>query len=205
MQDDEIVVSEVHVDSDNIVKNENDPLLDLMPEALRSRLQDHCPATTLPTVGLQVWKAALVMSDFLLHRGRELLRGKGVVELGSGAGLCGIVAAAFADYVFCTDAWEEVLHLCQRNLGQNEDFYDALDCEAVSDEGQVFRLDKGTAGNADHERHLCMWGSCVLVAVVYDDCLTDCLFGLLLETVTKGSPDGLHCFGEKGEFYPRGP
>lgn len=170
MQDDEIVVSEVHVDSDNIVKNENDPLLDLMPEALRSRLQvaqsrlpvqlgtvtevvnpgrltvdedgdlelcrarrsaqillDHCPATTLPTVGLQVWKAALVMSDFLLHRGRELLRGKGVVELGSGAGLCGIVAAAFADYVFCTDAWEEVLHLCQRNLGQNEDFYDALD------------------------------------------------------------------------------
>lgn len=32
-----------------------------------------------------------------------------------------------------------------------------------------------------------MWGSCVLVAVVYDDCLTDCLFGLLLETVTRGS------------------
>lgn len=170
MQEDEIVVSEVHVDSDNIVRNENDPLLDLMPEALRSRLQvaqsrlhvkldtdtkvvdpgcltldedgdlelsrarrsaqvllDHCPATTLPTVGLQVWKAALVMSDFLLHRGRELLRGIGVVELGSGVGLCGIMAAAFADYVFCTDVGDEVLHLCRRNLDQNEGFYEALD------------------------------------------------------------------------------
>uniref|UniRef100_A0A224Z133 Protein containing Methyltransf 16 domain n=1 Tax=Rhipicephalus zambeziensis TaxID=60191 RepID=A0A224Z133_9ACAR len=169
MQEDEIVVSEVHVDSDNIVKNEDDPLLEMMPAALRSRLQvaqsrlhvkldtdvkvvdpgcltldkdgdlelsrarrsaqvliDHCPATTLPTVGLQVWKAALVMSDFLLQRGREILRGKGIVELGSGVGLCGIVAAAFADYVYCTDVGEEVLHLCRRNLDQNEDFYDAL-------------------------------------------------------------------------------
>ncbi|KAL1427262.1 hypothetical protein MTO96_017554 [Rhipicephalus appendiculatus] len=148
MQEDEIVVSEVHVDSDNIVKNENDPLLEMMPAALRSRLQvaqsrlhvkldtdvnmvdpgcltldedgdlelsrarrsaqvliDHCPATTLPTVGLQVWKAALVMSDFLLQRGREILRGKGIIELGSGVGLCGIVAAAFADLRLLHRCW----------------------------------------------------------------------------------------------------
>lgn len=190
MHENEIVVSEVHIDSDNIVKSEDDPLLKLMPEALRGRkallaqsrllvsweddtelqvadpgcltldddgdldltrtrrsaqiLLDHCPATTLPTVGLQVWKAALVMSDFLLHRGKELLQGKGVVEFGSGAGLCGVVAAAFAHYVICTDAWEEVLHLCCRNLKQNEAFYEALDVKPAPAKVKCLDWTKGT-------------------------------------------------------------
>ncbi|XP_075557436.1 methyltransferase-like protein 22 isoform X1 [Dermacentor variabilis] len=240
MQDDEIVVSEVHVDSDNIVKNDNDPLLDLMPEALRRRLQvtqsrlpvkwdvdikvvdpghltldedgdlelsragrstqvllDHCPATTLPTVGLQVWKAALVMSDFLLYRGRELLQGKGVVELGSGVGLCGIVAAAFADYVFCTDAWDEVLHLCQRNLDQNEDFYDALDMRQCPTRVRCLDWTKGLpqmqtpegafAWSAEDSDDFEKAGIFLAADVVYDDRLTDCLFELLLKTVTRGN------------------
>nr|XP_037286980.1 methyltransferase-like protein 22 [Rhipicephalus microplus] len=240
MQEDEIVVSEVHVDSDNIVKNENDPLLEMMPAALKSRLQvaqsrlhvkldtnvesvkpgcltldedgdlelsrartsarvllDHCPATTLPTVGLQVWKAALVMSDFLLYHGRELLQGKGVVELGSGVGLCGIVAAAFADYVFCTDVGEEVLHLCRRNLYQNEDFYDTLAVRQCPTKVRCLDWTKGppemqtvtgafawSAKDLDEFRK----AEVILAAdVVYDDCLTDCLFELVLKTVTRGS------------------
>lgn len=189
MQENEIVVSEVHIDSDNIEKGEDDPLLKLMPEALRSRLKvaqsrlqvnwednaasqvvdpgcltldedgdldltrtrrtaqillDHCLASTLPTVGLQVWKAALVMSDFLLHRGKELLQGKGVVEFGSGAGLCGVVAAAFARYVICTDVCEEVLHLCCRNLKQNEALYEALDVTPAPAKVKYLDWTKGT-------------------------------------------------------------
>ncbi|XP_077526766.1 methyltransferase-like protein 22 [Haemaphysalis longicornis] len=241
MHEHEIVVSEVHIDSDNIVKSEDDPLLKLMPETLRSRLQvaqsrlqvsweddvelcqvadpscltldedgdldltrtrrtaqillDHCPASTLPTVGLQVWKAALVMSDFLLHRGRELLRGKGVVEFGSGAGLCGVVAAAFADYVICTDAWEEVLHLCGRNLKQNEAFYEALDVKPAPAKVRCLDWTKGlpetqtatgSFGWSASERDEFLKAEVFLAAdVVYDDGLTDGLFELLLKGVTR--------------------
>ncbi|XP_077489868.1 methyltransferase-like protein 22 isoform X2 [Amblyomma americanum] len=238
MQDDEIVVSEVHVDSDNIDKSSNDPLLNLVPEALKSQLLvaqsrlhvkwdthvevanpgclaldedgdldvtrirrsteillDHCPATTLPTVGLQVWKAALVMSDFLLHNGRELLRGKGVVELGGGIGLCGVVAAAFADFVLCTDALEEVLHLCRRNLEQNQAFYDALNVKPCS--ARVRCLDwrhglpemqiaTGCSGWSAEDVEDFQKADIFLAAdVVYDDHLTDCLFELLLKAVTR--------------------
>ncbi|XP_075557439.1 methyltransferase-like protein 22 isoform X4 [Dermacentor variabilis] len=159
--------------------------------------KDHCPATTLPTVGLQVWKAALVMSDFLLYRGRELLQGKGVVELGSGVGLCGIVAAAFADYVFCTDAWDEVLHLCQRNLDQNEDFYDALDMRQCPTRVRCLDWTKGLpqmqtpegafAWSAEDSDDFEKAGIFLAADVVYDDRLTDCLFELLLKTVTRGN------------------
>lgn len=50
----------------------------------------------------QVWKASLLLSDYLLHHGSELLRDTAVLELGCGAGLCGVVAAAFASWVCCT-------------------------------------------------------------------------------------------------------
>ncbi|XP_037523217.1 methyltransferase-like protein 22 [Rhipicephalus sanguineus] len=169
------------------------------PEARRSAqvLLDHCPATTLPTVGLQVWKAALVMSDFLLHRGRELLRGIGVVELGSGVGLCGIVAAAFADYVFCTDVGEEVLHLCRRNLDQNEGFYEALDVRQCPTRVRCLDWTKGPPEMQTTEGAFA-WSAedlddfhkaeiFLAADVVYDDRLTDCLFELLLKTVARGN------------------
>ncbi|KAH9365425.1 hypothetical protein HPB48_003215 [Haemaphysalis longicornis] len=142
-----------------------------------------------------VWKAALVMSDFLLHRGRELLRGKGVVEFGSGAGLCGVVAAAFADYVICTDAWEEVLHLCGRNLKQNEAFYEALDVKPAPAKVRCLDWTKGlpetqtatgSFGWSASERDEFLKAEVFLAAdVVYDDGLTDCLFELLLKGVTR--------------------
>ncbi|KAL1427261.1 hypothetical protein MTO96_017553 [Rhipicephalus appendiculatus] len=36
--------------------------------------------------------------------------------------------------------------------------------------------------------------------VVYDDRLTDCLFELVLKTVTKGQPDGLRCSGKREDL-----
>uniref|UniRef100_A0A023GHT9 Methyltransferase-like protein 22 n=1 Tax=Amblyomma triste TaxID=251400 RepID=A0A023GHT9_AMBTT len=155
-------------------------------------LLDHCPATTLPTVGLQVWKAALLMSDFLLHCGKEVLRGKGVVELGSGAGLCGVVAAAFADSVVCTDAWQEVLHLCRRNLEQNEAFYDALNVKPCSTRVRCLDWRRGlpetltaTGWSAEDVEDFRKADIFLAADVVYDDHLTDCLFELLLKAVTR--------------------
>lgn len=53
-------------------------------------------------VGLQVWRGALALADFVLDKGQELLLGATVLELGSGTGLTSIVASMFAKEVICT-------------------------------------------------------------------------------------------------------
>ncbi len=59
-------------------------------------------STTLQEVGLQVWRGALIMADYLLHISSEL-RGSTVLELGAGSGLVSIVAALLsAETVICT-------------------------------------------------------------------------------------------------------
>ncbi|EEC15474.1 conserved hypothetical protein [Ixodes scapularis] len=242
MQDGEVVVSEVHVDSDNMLMPD-DPLLRLVPATLRKRLQvgrsrllvdwfafgkdveeecggdlaldddgdlavsrprrrvtlqiDHFLSSTLEGVGLQVWKASLLLSDFLLDRGFEVLGSRGCLELGCGAGLCGLVAAAFADWVYCTDARDEVLALCQRNLNSNEAFYDALGADDQQPRAHVRRLDwahgpplKGeppvgpwdwTSQDLDNLSRVRVF---LAADVVYDDSLTDHLFDLLCRLAT---------------------
>ncbi len=65
---------------------------------------EHAMSTTLPNVGLQVWRGALLMSDYLLTHS-EIVDGAIVLELGAGTGLVSLVAAMFAAQVFCTGQW----------------------------------------------------------------------------------------------------
>lgn len=169
MQETEVVLSEIHINSDNVaIPNDQLPpeqrAFGIPRKVVRSRFRfrlpvlkdcrketaadgveldedgdvlvsrqhdtesyitiDHHLATPLKSVGLQVWKGALLLADFLLDSGDSLLRGKGVLELGGGTGLCSIVAAMFADVVYCTDRGNDVLSLCRRNLFQNDHLYD---------------------------------------------------------------------------------
>ena len=48
-----------------------------------------------------MWQGALLLCDFVCERSSEF-RGQCVVDLGAGTGLTSIVAAMFADHVFCT-------------------------------------------------------------------------------------------------------
>lgn len=52
-------------------------------------------------MGLQVWRGALLLADWLLHHCDTLPRGKKVLELGSGVGLTSIVASMYSPVV-CT-------------------------------------------------------------------------------------------------------
>ena len=63
----------------------------------------HSITSTLPDVGLQVWKSELVLSDFVLHN-MSLLTGVVCLELGAGTGLLGILLARVANAVFLTGA-----------------------------------------------------------------------------------------------------
>ncbi|KAH7283227.1 hypothetical protein KP509_35G066600 [Ceratopteris richardii] len=78
----------------------------------------HHVKTTLSRVGLQIWKASLLLGDFLLHKIQTTDELAGVVgiELGAGTGILGILLAAKARVVFLTDLDTEVLDNCLRNV-----------------------------------------------------------------------------------------
>lgn len=78
---------------------------DLIVERKRSATIQiaHHDSTELALVGLQVWRGALLLADFLLYN-RFKFADKCILELGSGCGLTSIAASIFSETdVICTD------------------------------------------------------------------------------------------------------
>ncbi|KAJ3743364.1 putative methyltransferase-domain-containing protein [Lentinula detonsa] len=72
-----------------------------------------------PGCGGIVWPAGQILSSYLIKRGSELLQGRRVVELGSGTGLVGLIAAKLgAGRVWITDQ-APLLDIMQQNLSLN--------------------------------------------------------------------------------------
>ncbi|KAL4859497.1 Methyltransferase-like protein 22 [Chlorella vulgaris] len=81
----------------------------------------HSMATPLSHVGLQVWRGALLLADYVLHPGTSpSLAGCSVLELGAGPGLAGLVLAKLARLVFLTDVGAEVLANTHQNAAINQ-------------------------------------------------------------------------------------
>lgn len=70
---------------------------------------EHSTSTDLTLVGLQVWRGALLLADYIFHN-RKQFNGKNVAELGSGVGLTGIAAAMYSQKVICTG--KHFVHQC---------------------------------------------------------------------------------------------
>lgn len=111
-------------------------------------------------VPLVVWRAAEAFGLEISSARAEELRGKRVIELGSGTGLCGLLAAKISqEFVLLTDG--------------NEDSLEALE-ESIELNGMQGRVDS----------HVCEWGSlphlaqikskfgdfdvCIATDVIYD-------------------------------------
>jgi len=111
---------EIKYDSDGDVdvprrksnKNSSDIKLDII----------HSLETPLDSVGLQVWRGSLLLSDFIIHNRDNIFRNQNIIEIGSGCGLCSILAAASCsnDAIFVTDYDENILRNCARNIKKNE-------------------------------------------------------------------------------------
>lgn len=72
--------------------------------------------------GLRTWEAALRLGTYLCsEEGRELVRGKTVLELGAGAGFLSILCAEYleARYVLATDGSEMMVDVLQSNISLN--------------------------------------------------------------------------------------
>ena len=95
---------------------------------------DHCMATPLMDVGLQVWQGSLLMCDFILHHGDEF-KGHVALELGGGLGLSSIAMGMFARTVFCTDVGDSVLARCKQNIDTNRHLLgdSTTECDSTSE------------------------------------------------------------------------
>ena len=63
---------------------------------------EHSQATSVDLVGLQVWRGALLLADFILAR-PDLVRDRRVLELAAGTGVTSVTAGMFASAVTATD------------------------------------------------------------------------------------------------------
>ncbi|XP_061702551.1 methyltransferase-like protein 22 isoform X2 [Syngnathoides biaculeatus] len=98
---------------------QNEENTDEADECLTNTVQiEHTMATPLEDVGKQVWRGALLLSDFILSQ-PLMFKGATVVELGGGGGLTSIIMATLAKRVYCTDVGEDLLNMCQRNVTLN--------------------------------------------------------------------------------------
>jgi len=68
--------------------------------------------------GTTVWDAALVLADYLFAH-RQVVQGKTVLELGSGTGACGLVAAAVGAVSVCLTDLPYLIPLLEENIRLN--------------------------------------------------------------------------------------
>ncbi|KAI4471535.1 methyltransferase-related [Holotrichia oblita] len=81
---------------------------------------EHSTNTSLNLVGLQIWRGALLLADWLICNSKKFEDESKILELGSGVGLTSIVASMFKS-VLCTDINEGgILDLLQNNIDRNK-------------------------------------------------------------------------------------
>jgi len=81
---------------------------------------EHCVSSSRDLVGLQLWRGAFLLADFLLSQ-PSLVSGRKVLELAAGTGLTAVTAGMMADTVTATDVDRgEILALLERNGKRNK-------------------------------------------------------------------------------------
>ncbi|CAO2813323.1 unnamed protein product [Amaranthus hypochondriacus] len=166
----------------------------------------HNITSSIPRVGLQVWKAELILADYVLHKMSLSTTFNDVVavELGAGTGLVGILIARVAEAVFITDHGVEILDNCARNVYFNSGLFRS-ECSV-----KVRELDwqkpwppmdfnsKGRYSWTSTEVEEVNGASVLLAAdVIYSDELTDALFSVLQKMMCQHSEKVLYLALEK--------
>ncbi|XP_017756481.1 PREDICTED: methyltransferase-like protein 22 [Eufriesea mexicana] len=109
-------------DLHNIITHDDDDDIDIDRQQEGKLLIEHYISTELQYVGLQVWRGALLLADYILSN-PDLFKDKIILELGAGVGLTSIVASFLAEKVICTDIdIKGILKLIHRNFVRNKTY-----------------------------------------------------------------------------------
>ncbi|CAK9324622.1 unnamed protein product [Citrullus colocynthis] len=170
----------------------------------------HDIMSTIPSVGLQVWKAELVLSDFVLHTmlTSSEFDGSVALELGAGTGMVGILLARVAKTIFLTDKGDRVLDNCAKNIGLNSGGFGAGVAVHVRELDWTEPWPPKQAQGECPPNNRYSWtlseveeaqGASLLVAadVIYSDDLTDAFFNMLEKFMSQGSEKVLYLALEK--------
>ncbi|XP_039283816.1 methyltransferase-like protein 22 isoform X3 [Nilaparvata lugens] len=114
---------EVDKDGDYVVDRKKD----LIQETITI---EHKASTSLKLVGLQIWRGALLLADYILSN-KTKFANKVILELGAGVGLTSIVAGMLAKEVIFTGQYTSllfsldidegtILDLIKRNVSNNK-------------------------------------------------------------------------------------
>eukprot|EP00268_Persea_americana_P026889 TRINITY_DN2642_c1_g1_i16.p1 TRINITY_DN2642_c1_g1~~TRINITY_DN2642_c1_g1_i16.p1 ORF type:complete len:296 (+),score=69.92 TRINITY_DN2642_c1_g1_i16:741-1628(+) len=175
----------------------------------------HKITSLIPSVGLQVWRGALVLADFILHKIFTSSDFNDIVslELGAGTGLVGILLARVAKTVFLTDYDNEVLGNCVTNVDVNSGLFKHNGTSVY-----VRELDwkkpwpplpaAEECGLPSLQRYMYSWtssevkeaeGASLLLAadVIYSDDLTDAFFNIVERLMSRGVKKVLYMALEK--------
>ncbi|XP_066371023.1 uncharacterized protein [Miscanthus floridulus] len=161
----------------------------------------HGVTSSLKSVWLQVWKAALLLADFVLHKSFSSSNFDGVtaIEIGAGTGLVGLALARVARRIFVTNRGTDILDNCLANVHTNSGmlkFDEAKVCVWELDWKTSWPPPVGTYDPSDPSRYL--WSASeveeaekatVLFAadVIYIDDLSDLFFDAVKKLMSSGA------------------
>lgn len=170
----------------------------------------HNITSSIPNVGLQVWKAELALSDFVLHTMSTSSEFDRVValELGAGTGLVGILLSRVAKTVFLTDHGDEILNNCAKNAELNDGVLNYKAKVHVRELNWMNNWPPNLCTEVSESQARYSWtsseveeaeSSSLLLAadVIYSDDLTDALFCTLQRLMSRGSEKVLYLALEK--------
>ncbi|XP_020414804.1 methyltransferase-like protein 22 isoform X1 [Prunus persica] len=170
----------------------------------------HNITSSIPSVGLQVWRAELLLSDFLLHKmfTSSELDGTVALELGAGTGLVGVLLARVAKTIFITDHGNEVLDNCAKNVDLNSELFSHRATVHVRELDWMkpwpprMTLEESSLGKryswTFSEVEAAQEASLLVAAdVIYSDDLTDAFFSTLQRLMSSGSEKVLYLALEK--------
>nr|CAH0112652.1 unnamed protein product [Daphnia galeata] len=148
----------------------------------------HHVNTPLDMVGLQVWRGAFLLADFLLHsatneaKNFKIFHDDMVIELGAGTGLTSIVAGMVAGHVVSTDILKgNILSLIETNIEQNSKW--------IRGQVEAVELDFYKSDYSEKLVNLIEDSNLIIAAdVVYHDELTDAFLSTLKKLMGTGRP-----------------
>ncbi|XP_035445173.2 methyltransferase-like protein 22 [Spodoptera frugiperda] len=153
---------------------------------------EHSSKTKIALVGLQVWRGAFLLGDWLIHLGlKGELTNRSVLELGAGTGLTSFVAALYAKKVICTDInMGGILDLIKLNAKYNK--------KLVKSQFKVMPLDFTDTAWSPALLTEVKHASIIIAAdVIYDDDLTAAFVSTIQKILNTEPPKTLYMVLEK--------